>query len=67
MAREMKNSGIEWIGQIPADWEITKHKYVMYKVKDICDKYNIPPTATRTIHIINPIVIHLELLVGLYR
>lgn len=40
MTREMKNSGIEWIGQIPADWEITKHKYVMYKVKDICDKYN---------------------------
>ena len=36
----MKNSGIDWIGQIPADWEITKHKYVMYKVKDICEKYN---------------------------
>ena len=22
--REMKDSGIEWIGQIPKDWEITK-------------------------------------------
>ena len=22
--REMKDSGIEWIGEIPKDWEITK-------------------------------------------
>ena len=26
--REMKNSGIEWIGEIPKDWEIIKTKYV---------------------------------------
>ena len=26
MTREMKNSGIEWIGQIPADWEIGRVK-----------------------------------------
>ena len=22
--REMKDSGIEWIGEIPADWELSK-------------------------------------------
>lgn len=26
--REMKDSGIEWIGKIPEDWEILKFKYV---------------------------------------
>ena len=24
----MKNSGIEWIGKIPEDWEISKTKYL---------------------------------------
>ena len=27
--REMKDSGIEWIGEIPKDWEIIKGKYVL--------------------------------------
>ncbi len=27
MARKMKNSGIEWIGEIPEDWEYSKLKY----------------------------------------
>ena len=27
--REMKNSGIEWIGEIPKDWEITRLKYIL--------------------------------------
>ena len=33
MAREMKDSGIEWIGKIPANWEMlrTKHKYTNHK------------------------------------
>ena len=26
MAREMKNSGIEWIGDIPLDWSLRKIK-----------------------------------------
>lgn len=26
--REMKNSGIEWIGEIPANWEVKKFKHV---------------------------------------
>lgn len=38
--RQMKDSGIEWIGEIPENWEITKHKYVMHKEKDICEHYN---------------------------
>ena len=28
MAREMKDSGIEWIGEIPREWEIKRIKYV---------------------------------------
>lgn len=29
MSREMKNSGIEWIGDIPKDWAITKLKNII--------------------------------------
>ena len=29
MAREMKDSGIEWIGEIPAEWESKKLKYIV--------------------------------------
>ena len=28
MAREMKDSGIEWIGEIPAEWKTIKFKYL---------------------------------------
>lgn len=28
MARKMKDSGIEWIGEIPEDWELTKVKHI---------------------------------------
>lgn len=35
-----KDSGIEWIGEIPQEWKILPHKYIMSKVKNICDKYN---------------------------
>lgn len=38
--REMKNSGIEWIGQIPTNWNVVPHKRVMHKVKEICEQYN---------------------------
>ena len=38
--REMKDSGIEWIGQIPKDWDVVPHKRVMHKVKEICEQYN---------------------------
>lgn len=43
MAREMKDSGIEWIGEIPANWEMlrTKHKYTNHKdvAGDAADSY----------------------------
>ena len=28
MARKMKDSGIEWIGEIPEGWEVSKLKYL---------------------------------------
>lgn len=28
MARETKDSGIEWIGEIPKEWEIKRLKYL---------------------------------------
>lgn len=31
---EMKDSGIEWIGEIPKHWEVTKVKNIAYKVTD---------------------------------
>lgn len=40
MSREMKESNIKWIGKMPSNWNISKHKYVMHKEKIICDKYN---------------------------
>lgn len=38
--RPMKDSGIEWIGEIPEGWEVLPHKYVMHKEKVICDHHN---------------------------
>lgn len=40
MARQMKDSGIEWIGHIPSEWEILPQKYVMHKEKVLCDHYS---------------------------
>lgn len=38
--RPMKDSGIEWIGEIPAEWGVVPHKRIMHKVKEICEQYN---------------------------
>ncbi len=38
--REMKDSGIEWVKSIPANWEVMPNKYLMHKVKEICPIYN---------------------------
>lgn len=38
--RPMKDSGIEWIGEIPKEWSIVPHKRIMHKVKEICEHYN---------------------------
>ena len=34
MAREMKDSGIEWIGEIPCEWDIRKLKYCSEFIQD---------------------------------
>ena len=33
MAREMKDSGIEWIGEIPNEWELRPARYAFSEVK----------------------------------
>lgn len=33
--REMKDSGIEWIHDIPASWDVMPNKYLMHKIKRI--------------------------------
>lgn len=38
--REMKDSGIEWIGKVPYNWQIMPNKYLMKKIKDIIPIYN---------------------------
>lgn len=38
--RAMKDSGVEWIGEIPLDWEVVPNKRVMSKVKEICEEYS---------------------------
>ena len=38
--REMKDSGIEWVGTIPAHWSTMPNKYVMRKIKVINPNYN---------------------------
>lgn len=38
---QFKNSGIDWIGEIPAEWEVKKLKYVSRKVQT----GNTPPTS----------------------
>lgn len=39
MAREYRDSGIEWIGQIPKEWEVCPHKHIMFKKKEIQEHY----------------------------
>lgn len=36
MDSKMKDSGIEWVGQIPSNWEVIPNKYIMHKIKEIC-------------------------------
>lgn len=44
MAREMKDSGVEWIGQIPKDWEIKRLKNILLERKE-----NNNPIKTKNI------------------
>ena len=36
---EMKDSGIEWVGQIPNNWKTIPNKYLMHKEKDLCEEW----------------------------
>lgn len=40
MAREMKDSGIKWVGKVPISWNIMPNKYLMRKVKNIHPIYH---------------------------
>lgn len=39
----MKDSGVEWIGEIPETWEVASNKFVMTKIKQIIPKYTGEP------------------------
>lgn len=39
-AHEMKDSGVDWIGEIPISWRVIPNKYVMKKIKNIRPTYN---------------------------
>lgn len=41
MAREMKDSGIEWIGEIPADWNIGRIKHSFFVIAGATPKSEI--------------------------
>ena len=34
MSREIKDSGVEWIGEIPEGWEVIPNKHLMKKNKE---------------------------------
>ncbi|MDE5803338.1 MAG: restriction endonuclease subunit S [Lachnospiraceae bacterium] len=40
MAREMKVSGVEWIGEIPVDWNIKRNKLLFVEVNNRCENGN---------------------------
>ncbi len=40
MARKMKDSGVEWIGEIPLNWKVKRNKQLFYEVNDRCDNGN---------------------------
>ena len=35
--RQMKDSGIEWIGEIPENWNVERNKQLFYEVNDRCE------------------------------
>ena len=32
----MKNSGVEWIGEIPENWEVKRGKELFFEINDRC-------------------------------
>lgn len=48
----MKDSGIDWIGQIPAHWEVRRSKYVFTQRKELARKEDIQLSATQSYGVI---------------
>lgn len=48
--RNVKDSGIEWVGNIPDHWNVMPNKRVMHKQKEICNKYNGEPILSLTMN-----------------
>ena len=46
--RAMKDSGVEWIGEIPEGWNVVANKYLMHKEKVICPVYHGEPIISLT-------------------
>lgn len=51
-AAPMKDSGIDWIGQIPAHWEVRRSKYVFNQRKELARKDDIQLSATQSYGVI---------------
>lgn len=48
----MKDSGIDWVGQIPAHWEVWRSKYVFTQRKELARKDDIQLSATQSYGVI---------------
>ncbi|MBE1427371.1 type I restriction enzyme S subunit [Desulfomicrobium macestii] len=48
----MKDSGIGWIGQVPAHWEVRRSKYVFTQRKELARKDDIQLSATQSYGVI---------------
>ncbi|MGF7176736.1 restriction endonuclease subunit S [Azospirillum doebereinerae] len=48
----MKDSGIDWIGQIPAHWKVQRSKYVFTQRKELARKDDIQLSATQSYGVI---------------
>ena len=53
MARQMKQSGIEWIGNIPEDWKVFPARYAFSEVKN----KNVDGRVTRALQFKNGTII----------
>lgn len=51
-AAPMKDSGIDWIGQIPAHWKVRRSKYVFTQRKELARKDDIQLSATQSYGVI---------------
>ncbi len=48
--REMKDSGVEWLEEIPSHWEVMPNKRIMKKKKEVCPQYQGEDILSLTIN-----------------